>query len=588
MKVEDYEYVEYDEFEDDITLTDDRKEELIKKVKDQIVRDNVAVHKILRIGKNNAEYNFIYDWLTKNDIRISGINGTLSGELKDYKYIKRLGIEELPEPLDEKEQEKLFIELNNMKKNGVDTDSKEYQDIRQKLIIHNIRLAIWTVGYKYARNFSDLKIENEDLQQMAMEPLIKAVDRYDASMGKKFSSYAVPTIYYTIGREWNKELNNSQQLRKEWVRLDKFEEEILNSVNRQPTDEEIKEFLGIGDERLKQLKDYINFHNGESIDNLNKDDEELLLNDLLDDERIQERKSNPILNGIYIDEDESVLQEEKIKIDVAGQQEMLKNDIEKVLDTLTEKEKKVLEMRFGLEDGNARTLKEIGKEFGVTEERIRQIEAKAFRKLRHPSRARRLEDFMDDIDSEEWNKYNGGYDEIRKKNEIVDGIKVESFNFSKKKNETNSQVQQKQLKEDEIFKEDNIDSTKEEIELKEDEYLYEEREQLEDEDIATIEEEIQELEDTEKVGEKLLKEDKQEVEEETEQYKNSLEKVKNLEEKSKSESYLDEISQLLTELNELDIMLKQTSIEIKGEKSKKQKNKELKAKLKKVEDLIQK
>lgn len=159
-----------------------------------------------------------------------------------------------------------------------------------------------------------------------------------------------------------------------------------------------------------------------------------------------------------------------------------------------------------------------------------------------------LKDFMEGIDSEEWNKYNGRYDEIRKKSKIVDGINVESFDFSKKKNELNSQVQQKQLEE--------------EVDVTDNEYFYEEREQLEEDNITTIEE--------------------------TEQYKHSLEEVRNLEGKSKSESYLDEISQLLTELNELDIMLKQTSIEIKGEKSKKQKNKELKAKMKKVEDLIHK
>ena len=548
MKVEDYEYVEYDKFEDDITLTDDRKEELIKKVKEQIVRANIAVHKILRIGKNNAEYNFIYDWLTKNDIRISGINGTLSGELEDYKYIKRLGIQELPEPLDENEQEKLFIELNNMKKNGVDTDSKEYQDIRQKLIVHNIRLAIWTVGYKYARNFTDLKIEDEDLQQMAMEPLMKAVDRYDASMGKKFSSYAVPTIYYTVGREWNKGLNNSQQLRKEWIRLDRFEEEMLKSVNRQPTDEEIKEFLGISDKRLEILKNYINYHLQESMDNLNKDDEDLLVSELLDDERVQEIESKPILNGIYMDEDEPISQEETIKVEATVNQKIFKENLEKALDTLTSREKEVLELRFGLKDGVVRTLEECGKYFNATRERIRQIEARALRKLRQPSKARMLKDFMEGIDSEEWNKYNGRYDEIRKKSKIVDGINVESFDFSKKKNELNSQVQQKQLEE--------------EVDVTDNEYFYEEREQLEEDNITTIEE--------------------------TEQYKHSLEEVRNLEGKSKSESYLDEISQLLTELNELDIMLKQTSIEIKGEKSKKQKNKELKAKMKKVEDLIQK
>ena len=235
--------------------------------------------------------------------------------------------------------------------------------------------------------------------------------------------------------------------------------------------------------------------------------------------------------------------------------------------------------------------RKFGRYFNVTQERIRQIEAKALRRLRYPSRAKRLRDYTEDIDNEEWATYAGVYDEIRKKNEIVDGIKVESIDFSKKKNEPNSQVKPKQLKEeivDEILEEENIESIKKEIDVIENEDFYEEREQLEEHNITTIEEQIQEFEDSEK---KLLKEDKQElegrIEEETEQYKHSLEKVRNLEEKSKSESYLDEISQLLTELNELDIMLKQTSIEIKGEKSKKQRNKELKAKIKKVENLIQ-
>lgn len=199
---------------------------------------------------------------------------------------------------------------------------------------------------------------------------------------------------------------------------------------------------------------------------------------------------------------------------------------------------------------------------------------------------------MDNLDTEEWSKYDGIYDEVRDKNEIVDGIKIESVDFTKKKTELNSQAQEKHLKEeknDEIFKEDNIDSTKEEIELKEDEYLYEEREQLEDENITTIEEEIQELEDTEKVE----KDDKYKVEgsieeDETEQYKQSLGQISSLVDNSENESYLDEISALLSELNELDEMLKQTSTEIKKEKDKKQKNKELRAKMKKVEELIQK
>lgn len=359
MKVEDYEYMENDDLEDELTLTEERKDELIKKVKNQIIRGNIALHKILRIGENNTEYNFIYDWLGKNEIKISGINGTLSGELENYKYIEKLGINELPEPLEDDEQQRLFLELDNMKKNGVNTDSKEYQDIRHKLIVHNIKLAIWTVGYKYAKSLNSLEIEKEDLEQMAMEPLIKAVDKYDISMGNKFSSYAVPTIYYTIGKEWRKNKNNDVQLRKEWRRLDRFEEEMLKNVNRKPTDEEIKEFLGISDSELERLKNYINYHLRESLDNLNKEDEDLIINDLLDDEIIEEVESKPILNGIYMDEDGITVENNTRQVDIAAQIPVMKKDLEKMLDTLKPIEKEILELRFGLDGRGKETSREV-------------------------------------------------------------------------------------------------------------------------------------------------------------------------------------------------------------------------------------
>lgn len=544
MKVEDYEYIENDDLEDEITLTDERKYELIKKVKDQIVKENIAVHKILRIGKSNTEYNFIFDWLTKKGVKISGINGILSGELEDYTYIKKLGISQFPEPLEENEQQKLFIELKNMKKKGVDTNSKEYQDIRQKLIVHNIRLAIWTVGYKYERNFTDLKIEKEDLQQMAMETLIKAVDKYDVGKESKFSSYAVTAIYYNIGREWSKNINNDTELRKEWSRLERFEEEMLMTVNRQPTDEEIKEFLGINDNRLNKLKEYINYHIQEGSDSLNKDDDELIINELLYDERMQEIDSKPILNGVYIDEEEPKFQEEPINIEVAINKKLVKESIEEALDKLTEREKKVLELRFGLKDGEARNLEEVRKIFNVTRERIRQIESKALRKLRNPYRVKILKEYLKDSFKEEWNKYSG--------------VCVETKLIRPRKT-------LKIQKSDEIFEEDNKE--KEEV------YYYRAEEQIAEENIRAAEE---------------LAEENITTTEETIEELDDMEQVRNLEENSNIESYLNEISELLSELNELDKMLKQTSIEIKNEKNKEQKNKELKAKMKKVEDLMQK
>lgn len=360
MKVEDYEYVEYDEFEDDITLTDDRKEELIKKVKDQIVKESIALHKILRICKNEEEHDFIYKWLAKNEITIRGINVTLTGELEKYEHIKRMGNVELPKPLEPEEQQRLFLKLNNMKKNGVDTDTKEYQDIRQKLIIHNMRLALWTVSVKYGKNLRDFKIEEDDLKQIALESLIKSIDKYDADYGYKFSTYAVPRIYYDVRRKWREEINNDDSKRSEWKRLELFEEEMLKSVNRQPTDEEVKEFLGISDKRLESLKKYINYHLQESLENLNEEEEDLIIGELLDDERIEDiKRGKPILNGIYIDKDEPISQEETRKVDIPAYINLMKKDLKEALDTLPTREKEVLELRFGLDGNKPKTLEEI-------------------------------------------------------------------------------------------------------------------------------------------------------------------------------------------------------------------------------------
>lgn len=110
MNLEDYD-LEYDK-----TLTNEREEELIKKIKDQIVGSNIAVRNILEIGENDIEYIFIYGWLTKNKITISGINDNLKVFFEDHGDIKRMGINKFPEPLEDYEQQRLFIELNNMKK----------------------------------------------------------------------------------------------------------------------------------------------------------------------------------------------------------------------------------------------------------------------------------------------------------------------------------------------------------------------------------------------------------------------------------------------------------------------------------------
>lgn len=527
MKVEDYEYVDED-LDGDINLTDERKDEIVKKLKDQTVKGKITISKILNICKNDKEYDFAFEWTAQNNIIIRGSNITLSGELENYEYLDELEEVKLPEPLDKGEQRKLFMQLNNMKKNGVNKDSEEYQNIRHKLIEHNMRLALWTVFKKYANEIKDFEIEKDDLTQIAMEGLITTVDAYDVDCGYEFSTYAVSRIRYSPSVKWRKLDGNSDQKRREWKRLQLIEEEMLKSENRKPTDEEIKELLGISDKGLDSLKNYIKIHNSESLESLEKTDseyEEEIINNLPDDEKIEENNRKQISNGVYVDRKEESFGEEPIKTDIATEKKLINEGLNEVLNTLREREKKVLKLRFGLEDGIPKTLEETGKEFYVSIERVRQIEAKALRELRHPVRAKKIRGYLENLDFGEWEGYDGIYENVGDRNQIVDGIRVEKYNpdDDKKIKSLKSEIDEK-----------NIESSIEEDGI--------------------------------------------------EQYQEQLEKV---EKYSDEKNYLKEITELLGELNGLDQMLRQTETQIKGERNKKQKNKKLREKIVKVKEIIQ-
>lgn len=268
---------------------------------------------------------------------------------------------ELPEQLTWEEQKTLFSKLKYMRENGVDVDTKEYQDIRQKLIIHNMRMVLWAAHIKYRKNLRSLNIERDDLEQMALESLINAVDDYDVSQEYRFSTYAIRRVFWDIKRRWMEEVNNNDATRRNWMKLNRFEEEMLRSANRLPTDEEIKKFLSLSDKGLKSLKNYINYHKRESIDKLNKKSKELSMDYLPNDERIEEIENNPILNGIYVDEYEPIPLKEERKPDVAVEQEIFKKDLKKALDfeRLSQTEREVLMLRTGLKDGKVWTIQEV-------------------------------------------------------------------------------------------------------------------------------------------------------------------------------------------------------------------------------------
>lgn len=362
------ENLEYEEtresIEQIIIKLKEMKEKINKSISDnqeptsEVIRDIEEIKKFIKLQKENKE---IMKSSTLKQEKLAR-NNVIDDERKEG--------QKSPKPLDEKEQEKLFTELNNMKKKGVDTKSKEYQDIRHKLIVHNIRMARWTVSYKYSKSLRKYKIERKDLEQIAMEELIRAVDEYDIGTGKKFSTYAIPRIYRAVVKEWRESKSNLESLEKQWQRLEEFEEENLKNVNRQPTDEEIKKFLGIEDSKedskLEKLKKYINYHL--EYDDLYKDDEELIISNLLDDERVQEIERNPILNGIYIDEEVEegmYIEDDTRNVEIVTQIPETNKKLREALDTLTPREKKALELRFGLNDGKPKTLREIRSQIGA-------------------------------------------------------------------------------------------------------------------------------------------------------------------------------------------------------------------------------
>ena len=218
------------------------------------------------------------------------------------------------------------------------------------------------------------KMDFEDLQQAGMMGMIKAAEKFDITLGTEFSTYAVWWIKQSIMREI---MNNGQTIR---IPVHKMEQ-ILRVIRADLKYAHIANYyLRMEKIALETelpvvvvedcLRLYNQFIKSTSLDLPIGEEEETLLGDII-----------PI--------------EGEIPVEELAALDFLREELKGVLLTLTEREQKVLKLRFGLDDGRARTLEEVGKEFNVTRERIRQIESKALRKLRHPSRSRKLKDFLD-------------------------------------------------------------------------------------------------------------------------------------------------------------------------------------------------
>ena len=267
-------------------------------------------------------------------------------------YLKEIG----KIPLLSADEERILAE--NMEAGDIEA--------KKKLAETNLRLVV-----SIAKRYVGRGMQFLDLIQEGNMGLMKAVEKFDFRRGFKFSTYATWWIRQAITRsiaDQARTIRIPVHMVETINKLVRIERQLVQELGREPTNEEISEHMGIEVEKVNEIRKIA--QEPVSLETPIGEEDDSHLGDFIEDETA-------------------------IAPDEAANFSMLKEQLNQVLSTLSDREKKVLELRFGLNDGTPRTLEEVGKEFEVTRERIRQIEAKALRKLKHPSRSQKLKDFLE-------------------------------------------------------------------------------------------------------------------------------------------------------------------------------------------------
>ena len=363
---------------EEIKTFEARKEDLIKKGKEKgfITYEELATGlKGLDIDSDSLDE--LYNSLIENNIEIvtdeseigndeADAGGDIEDILKDNTIAKEISIND---PVRMYLKEIGRISLLSLEEETALSERIANGDEEAKNILaeSNLRLVVSIAKRYVGRGMLFL-----DLIQEGNIGLMKAVEKFDANKGYKFSTYATWWIRQAITRaiaDQARTIRVPVHMVETINKLSRYQRQLTLELNREPTDEELAKKMGMPVDKVREVIKIA--QDPVSLETPIGEEDDSHLGDFVKDERSMSPEEYTI-------------------------HEMLKDEISDVLLTLTEREEQVLRLRFGLDDGSCKTLEEVGQMFGVTRERIRQIEAKALRKLRHPSRSRKLKDFLND------------------------------------------------------------------------------------------------------------------------------------------------------------------------------------------------
>ncbi len=355
---------------DEIKTFDERKNELVKLGKKQgyITYDDLA-NALKGLDLDSDSLDDLYNTFSENNIPVVSEEETDSGNdkilLDDNTLTKDLNIND-PVRMYLKEIGQIKLLTTEEELELADRILEGDEEAKTILAEANLRLVVSIAKRYVGRGMLFL-----DLIQEGNIGLMKAVEKFDVTKGYKFSTYATWWIRQAITRaiaDQARTIRVPVHMVETINKLARIQRQLTLELNREPTEEELAKKMNTSVDKIREI--YKISQEPVSLETPIGEEDDSHLGDFIKDEH-------------------------NMSPEEYATNEMLKDEISDILLTLTEREEKVIKLRFGLEDGKARTLEEVGQIFGVTRERIRQIEAKALRKLRHPSRSRKLRDYLD-------------------------------------------------------------------------------------------------------------------------------------------------------------------------------------------------